>query len=177
MAYNSVKKSYTDVCLEKILSPEVWEEKILSKAKSPTVFLIFRFARFSGVVPACSKVFPYVVPGRRTSYLYLRACLYEVSQADPLSFYRAGSAHALYPLKNVVVFIMGRQAGTLAEISARATGISASWGSPPPLSYKHRHNNFKRKQGMRLASPVKRKRASLANRAGSRLVIKRASGP
>ena len=60
MAYNEVKKSYTNVFKKKILSPEVWEEEILSHTKSPTVFLIFRFARFSGVVPTCSKVFPYV---------------------------------------------------------------------------------------------------------------------
>ena len=138
----------------------------------------FSFCRVSR---GCSDVFQSVpvcqIPGLRTSYLYLRACSYEVSQAGQLAFYRACSAHALYPLKNAVVFMMGRQAGTLAEISARATRISASWGSTPPLSYKHRHNNFKRKEGMRPVSPVKRKRASLANRAGSPLVIKRASGP
>lgn len=42
------------------------------------------------------------------------------------SLYQTGSAHALFPRKNVVVFIMRKQASPLAEISAQATRISAS---------------------------------------------------
>ena len=39
MAYNAGKKSYAFYIGEKILSPEVWEKKIITQTKSPILLL------------------------------------------------------------------------------------------------------------------------------------------
>ena len=64
------------------------------------------FRGCSGAVPKCSRMLFQVLEHLICIFglVYMRWASV-VSQVGLLSFYRAGSAHALYPLKNVVVFL------------------------------------------------------------------------
>ena len=109
------------------------KKKFFPKLNHPLSFSFFVLPGFPGLfqsVPVCQ------VPGLRTSYLYLRACLYQASQPSgkpgwPAFDLPSWLGSCLISSQKCRCVFMGRQAGPLAEISARATGVPASRGSPP----------------------------------------------
>ena len=109
MAYNAVKNLTPMYVRKKFYHQRFGKKKFFPKPNHPLSFSCFVLPGFPGLfrrVPKCSRMLFQVVEHAicisRPVYMGWAS---PVSQASPLSFYRAGSAHALYPLKNVVVFI------------------------------------------------------------------------